>query len=82
MPPPLTKQDDLKLIRFIQAYQKRHGYAPTVREIMRGFQLGSICASYYRLKRLEELGLVVRRSRSGRAIEIRALAVKQYILEA
>ena len=81
MPPPLTKQDHLKLIRFIQAYQKRHGYAPTVREVMRGLQLRSLCAAHYRLKRVEELGLVVRRIRSGRAIEVRELAVKQYVLE-
>jgi len=78
----LTKQDHLKLIRFIQAYQKRNGFSPTTREISRGLGLLSTSAAHYRLGWLERLKLIRRRRpRTARSITVIDIAVEQYIRE-
>ena len=77
----LTKQDHLKLIRFIKNYQTQNGFAPTTREIALGLGFSSPCVVHHRLRKLEALRLIRRRAMTARGILVLDAAVKQYIRE-
>ena len=51
-------------------YQKKHGYAPSIRELCVICNLASTSSVYSHLKSLEEMGYIRRREDAPRAIAI------------
>ena len=60
-----------RVVDFIRAYIRMHGYAPTVREIMDGVGLASTAAVQYHLEKLRDSGVIT--WIPGRARTIRVL---------
>lgn len=46
------------VLAFIKGYRNDHGFAPSVRDIMRGCGMASTSVAYYHLQRLEQQGKV------------------------
>lgn len=65
-----------QVYEFVKGFLERHGYAPAMVEIARGVGLRSKSSVAYHLGVLEDVGLIVRRPRSARAMRI-ALAVEE-----
>ena len=69
----LTKRQK-EVYDYLQAYIRKHGYAPTFQEIGRRFELSSLATVHKHLSNLETKGLIKRHWNYSRAIEL--LAVK------
>lgn len=59
-----------KVYEYLIEYIKKHGYAPSVREIAEGVGLRSSSSAYNHLSKLEEEGKIEMRGNSSRAIKI------------
>lgn len=59
-----------QVLDFLRAYIDRHGYAPSLGEIGAALGLGSLATVHTHLQRLERKGLVRRRPRQSRALEL------------
>lgn len=70
---PLTGRQ-FDIIEFIRAHVELHGYPPTVREIGDDVGLSSTSSVHHQLRRLEELGVLVRGERRSRAMSLTAAA--------
>jgi repressor LexA len=57
---------DDKFVAFLKTYQKRNGFPPSIREIMKAVGLASTSAVSYRLEKLVEQK-IVRHVRKGQA---------------
>lgn len=57
---------DDKFVTFLTKYQKKYGFPPSIREIMKAVGLSSTSAVSYRLEKLVE-AKVVRHHRKGQA---------------
>ena len=65
----LTEQQTA-VYKGILQYQKKYGYAPSIRELCEMCGLSSTSSVYLHLKKLEEKGYIRRREESPRAIKI------------
>lgn len=65
----LTEQQTA-VYKGILQYQKKYGYAPSIRELCEMCGLSSTSSVYFHLKKLEEKGYIKRREVSPRAITI------------
>jgi repressor LexA len=65
----LTKRQK-QLYDYLDDYIARHGYAPTLDEIGRHFNLSSLATVHKHLSNLEHKGLIVRKWNFSRAIEL------------
>ena len=63
----ITRQ---KVIEFIRVFYDEHGYAPTVRDIMKGCELSSTAVVQHHLKVLESEHLIERDSKVFRSIQL------------
>ena len=63
-------EKEKQIILFISSFFERNGFPPTVREIGKGVGLKSSCTVHYHLKKLEQKGVLRRRSCKPRAIEL------------
>jgi len=63
-------EGERKVFAFLRQYIEEMGYAPTVREIMRGCGWHGPVSAQTALDRLEERGCIVRESRKSRTIRI------------
>lgn len=59
-----------RILRFIVAYQQRHGYPPSVREIGTSVGLASSSTVHWHLHALERLGYLKRDPNKPRALRI------------
>lgn len=59
-----------KVIEFIREFYDEHGYAPTVRDIMKGCELSSTAVVQHHLKVLESEHLIERDSKVFRSIQL------------
>lgn len=69
----LTVEDDSELLDFLEAYDAKHGYMPSVREIMAERGLSSTSVVSGRLRRLESRGLIRRSEGKSRAYSLRVV---------
>lgn len=69
MAPALTKRKK-EILDFIQDYQEKNGYFPTLEEIADHFELKSTATVHQHLTELEELGLLHREYNRARDMEI------------
>ncbi len=65
----LTKRQK-ETLDFIEQYLGEHGYAPTLSEIGQYFGLSSLATIHKHLRNLEEKGLIRRRHKHSRALEL------------
>lgn len=65
----LTKRQK-QMYDYLEGYILEHGYAPTLEEIGRHFQLSSLATVHKHLANLEEKGLIKRKWNFSRAIEL------------
>lgn len=66
-----TRETGQELVyNFIVEFMKRNGYAPSVREICAGTNLGSTSTVYSYLEMLEMLGKIEVKRKSTRAIRV------------
>jgi repressor LexA len=59
-----------QLLDYLRAYIAEHGFAPSLDEIGRHLELGSLATVHKHLERLEAKGLIRRRRRQSRALEL------------
>jgi len=59
-----------ELLDFLEAYIRRHGYAPTLEETGQEFGLHSLATVHKHLTNLETKGLIRRRAGHSRALEV------------
>jgi repressor LexA len=59
-----------QIVDFVQAYLRRHGYAPSLEEIGRHLGLASIATVHKHLMRLEGRGIIRRRAHQSRSLEV------------
>ncbi len=59
-----------ELLDYLRAYIAEHGFAPSLDEIGRHLGLGSLATVHKHLERLEAKGLIRRRRRQSRALEL------------
>ena len=59
-----------EVLRFIEATIATHGYAPTVREIMRALRITTVNGARYHLGALTRKGYLVRDGSKARALRI------------
>ena len=59
-----------KVLDFLIQFFKENGYAPSVREICEGVNLGSTSSVYSHLMKLDELGMIQIEPKKTRAIKI------------
>ena len=59
-----------QIYRFIKGYMASCGYAPSVRDICAGVGLKSPSTVHFHLNRLQEMGLIERGERKGRAVTL------------
>lgn len=66
------KENDnkIKILKFINDFVLKHGYAPSVREICKKMGLTSTSTVFYHLKKLEDEGLINRDYGKNRAIKV------------
>ncbi len=66
------KENDnkFKILKFINDFVLKHGYAPSVREICKKMGLTSTSTVFYHLKKLEDEGLINRDYGKNRAIKV------------
>jgi repressor LexA len=64
-----TINKTLRMFEYIKHYSRRAGFAPTIKEIGRVFDLGSSATVHAHLKKMEERNWI-KRSRRWRGIEI------------
>lgn len=66
------KENDnkIKILKFINDFVLKHGYAPSVREICKKMVLTSTSTVFYHLKKLEDEGLINRDYGKNRAIKV------------
>jgi hypothetical protein len=60
----------MQILAFIDAATKRHGYAPSQREIAKGVGLSSPASVAYHVDRLEEAGLLKRDPNTPRTYQV------------
>lgn len=60
-----------RVLNFIRAYTRRHGYPPSMREIGDGVGLSSLSSVAYQLDRLELEGKITRNPRISRSVVVR-----------
>ncbi len=65
-----TEERKLSILRYIYRYQQEHGTAPSVREIGDAIGLSSSSPSYRYLQQLEKEGLITRRPKVARSIQL------------
>ena len=65
----LTKRQK-EILEFLRDYAARHGYAPTLNEIGRRFELSSLATVHKHLKNLEHKRYIRRKWNRSRAVEI------------
>lgn len=65
----LTKRQS-NILKFIESYQKKEGWAPSIREIAEACGLSSTSSVFRNLKVLENKGYIERMENSPRAIRV------------
>jgi len=60
-----------QVLDFIEEYQKKKKYSPSLEEIRRRFKLASVSTAHFHVKRLEKLGYLTREKNQPRAIELK-----------
>lgn len=66
---PILPRQKQKILTFLKEYIQEHGYAPTLTEIARKFELSSLATVHEHLQFLEEKGFI-RRDTAGRGMVI------------
>lgn len=67
---PHPTGQDRALLAAIADYQRTHGYAPSIRDLVRARRMSSTSVCQHRLSRLEDLGLIRRSYGIARSIRI------------
>jgi SOS-response transcriptional repressor LexA len=71
---PAMERELEQTVRFLRGYIARHGYSPSVRDVVTGLRLSSTSVAKYRLKLLEQRGVI--RSEPGHSRTIRLTTEK------
>lgn len=58
------------ILGFLRRYIRDHGYAPSLRDIMKELNLSSVSIAVYHLRSLEHEGKIVRAHNRARAIRL------------
>jgi repressor LexA len=77
---PLTKRQR-EILDFLQDYIQRHGYAPSLEEIGRRFDLSSLATVHKHLTNLQEKGFIRRSWNRSRSVELLAAPSGQRAVE-
>lgn len=72
MSPQLTPKKQ-KILDFLEKYQKKHNYFPTIAEIAKKLKLSSKATVHQHLSELEELGLIQRGFNKARDISLNTI---------
>ncbi len=75
MPAAFLTRRQKEILEFIASFQRRHGIAPTHREICERFGYSSYGTAHKHLKLLERKGYLVRRGHQRRGLELGEAAV-------
>lgn len=67
---PINHDADERLLRFIDSYRKKYGFAPTTREMATELGISSPGAVHKRLRRLKREGRVSWRVGATRTIQV------------
>jgi len=59
-----------QILDFVQAYLRRHGYAPSLEDIARHLGVASLATVHKHLTRLEGRGVIRRRPHQSRSVEV------------
>ncbi len=65
---PTLSDRQRKMLDFIESYIARHGFAPSVREIVEGTEITTTSVVNYHLGRLEAMGYLSRHPYTARSI--------------
>ncbi len=63
-----------QVLDFVQAYLRKHGYAPSLEDIARHLGVASLATVHKHLARLESRGMIRRRAHQSRSVEVLARA--------
>lgn len=77
---PLTKRQR-EILDYLQDFIQRHGYAPSLEEIGKRFNLSSLATVHKHLTNLEEKGFIRRSWNRSRSVELLAAPTAQRALE-
>jgi DNA adenine methylase len=64
----ITKKQQ-QVLNFITAYQKRKGYAPSLKEICKKFKIASVSTAHFHVSKLRDLGYLEKEENKPRAID-------------
>lgn len=67
---PILHKQKRAILEYIQKFVREHGYAPTLTEIAKAFDLSSLATVHEHLAFLEQTGFIKRDRNSARGIEI------------
>ena len=65
----LTKRQK-QVLDFIKSHTTKKGYAPSLDEIKKHLKLSSVSTAHHHVKRLEDLGYLVKQENSPRGLDI------------
>ena len=77
---PLTKRQR-EILDYLQEFIQQHGYAPSLEEIGRRFNLSSLATVHKHLTNLEEKGFIRRSWNRSRSVELLAAPAGHRALE-
>ncbi len=66
----MSTQKQQKVLSYIQQYQEKKGYAPSLKDICKRFRLSSQSNAHYYEKKLEEAGLLKKESGRHRGVSV------------
>lgn len=66
----LTKRQK-QVLEFIKSFTKKHGYAPSLEEIMKDLQVSSLSTAHHYITQLVKEGFIKRGKNEPRSIEIK-----------
>jgi repressor LexA len=67
---PLVTRRQKQVLDYLRGYLREHGYGPSLEEIGRHLGVASLATVHKHLTRLEERGIIRRRARQSRSVEV------------
>lgn len=64
----MITKNQKKVLDFVETYQAKHDYAPSLEEIRKKFKLASVSTSHYYIKKLQEAGQLQKEFNQPRAV--------------
>jgi repressor LexA len=65
----ITKKQK-EVLSFVESYNKKNGYSPSLEEIRKRFKLSSVSTAHYYIKQLDKLGYLKKEENHSRSISL------------